>query len=116
MACLHDLGLGFIAKKRAAFGVAEFAALEKDDAIRILGIDVQRAALVCLAKHLDHAWEIKVREAAAEVRFGARKHLRRPKAFVPADEKTAHVRRDIGRRTATIDIIVAARSVSLEQR
>src|SRR5690348_17680423 len=99
MACLHDLGHGFIAKKRAAFGVAEFAALEKDDAIRILGIDVQRAALVCLPKHLDHAWEIKVREAAAEVRFGARKHSRRPKPSVPAAEKTPPGRPDMaGRR------------------
>ena len=45
VAGLHDLGDRFVSEKRAAFGVNDFAGLEENYSVGIVGVDVQRAGL-----------------------------------------------------------------------
>ena len=110
------MGDGFIAEERAAFGVKDFAAFEENNPVGFARVDVQRAGLMRLAEHLNHARQIEMREAAAQGRLRGRKHLRGLKAVLAADEKAPHVRGDVRGRQAAIHIIIAAGAIRFEQR
>jgi hypothetical protein len=55
VAASDDLRDGFVAEEYSAFRVHDFAATKKDDPVGFAGIDVQRAGLVGLSEHLNHA-------------------------------------------------------------
>ena len=60
--------------------------------------------------------KIEMRKAAAESRFRRRKHLRRLKAVLAADQKASDVRGDVRGRQAAIHIVVAARAIGFQKR
>ena len=91
-AVLEDVDDRFVAEERAALGVGDVASVEKEQSVGIAGIDVQRASLVSVAKHLHDAGKIVMGEAAAEAGVGLRQHLGGLKAFGFADDDVFDVR------------------------
>src|SRR5207248_1471128 len=49
-AALENVDDSFVAEKRAAFGVSDFAGVEEEDGVGFTGVDVQRAGLVRMAE------------------------------------------------------------------
>ncbi len=76
MAIFHHVIDGFVAEESAAFRVGDFSGVEKNYAVGFAGVEMQRAGLMRLAKHLNYAGKIEMREAAAQIGFGALQHLR----------------------------------------
>src|SRR5690349_24112203 len=82
VAGLDDHDYCRIADHVATFRVDYLTRVEEDDAVRDRGIHMQRAGLAGLRKHLDHAWQVKVRQVSFKSRVLAAKHLRRLEALV----------------------------------
>src|SRR6202167_6292108 len=85
------------------------ARIEEKHGVGCAGVDMKRAGLTRLPKHLQDAGKIVMRQAPAKARVGLREHLRRLKAFGLADDDVANVRRDDGGLALTVDVVVAAR-------
>src|SRR5215469_12339740 len=115
MAIPDDLPDGFVAKQDAVLRMKYFTALEKNDPIRVTGINVQRAGLARLGKYLNYAGQIEMRKVAAQCGFGTWQHLRWLKTLLAAEQKTADVLRRLGRRSAPVDQVAAAGPIGLEQ-
>ena len=93
---LQDVDDGFVSEQIATFGVRDFAGIEKQQRVGFAGVDVQRTGLARMAKHLHHAGQVMMLQAAAEAGVGLRQHLRGKKSIGFADDNLFDVRGDGG--------------------
>ena len=113
---LQNVNDGFVAEQIAAFRVRDFAGVEEQQRVGFAGVDVQRAGLARVAKHLHHAGKVVMRQVAAEAGVRLRQHLRGLKTFRFADDDLLDVRGDDRGRTVPVDVVVAAGLKRFHQR